>query len=139
VDKAGIRDGSREAFLRVLAIVKTKVKHLSDVPAWIGFLFTEDYPFEEASVEKALRKPGAGERLRALGEALKDLPDWTDASLEAKLKETAASLGVKVGDLVHPARVAVSGKSVGPGLYEMLEVLGRERVLARFEKAAALI
>jgi glutamyl-tRNA synthetase len=139
VVKAGIRYGSREALLRALAIVKPKVKHLSDVPAWIEFLFTEDYPFEEASLEKALRKPGARERLRALGEALKDLPDWTHASLEARLKETAASLGGKVGDLVHPARVAVSGKSVGPGLYEMLEVLGRERVLARFEKAAALI
>jgi glutamyl-tRNA synthetase len=54
------------------------------------------------------------------------------------LKETAAALGVKAGDLVHPARVAVSGKSVGPGLYEMLEVLGKERALARFARAAAL-
>jgi glutamyl-tRNA synthetase len=139
VEKAGIPYGSREALLPALAIVKPKVKHLSDVPAWIEFLFTEDYPFEEASLEKALRKPGARDRLLALSEALKTLTDWSHASIEAKLKETAARLGVKVGDLVHPARVAVSGKSVGPGLYEMLEVLGRDRVLARFERAAALI
>ena len=138
VKKAGIPYESREALLRALAIVKPKVKHLSDVPDWIGFLFTEDYPFEEASLEKALRKPGAVERLRFLGEALKSLPDWSHASTEAKLKETASILGVKAGELVHPARVAVSGKSVGPGLYEMLEVLGRERALSRFERAAAL-
>jgi glutamyl-tRNA synthetase len=137
VERAGIRYGSREELLRALAIVKHKVKHLSDVPAWIGFLFTEDYPFEEASRE-TLRKPGALDRLRALGEALKGLRDWSHASIEARLKETAAALGVKAGELVHPARVAVSGKSVGPGLYEMLEVLGRERVLARFEKAEAI-
>ena len=56
-----------------------------------------------------------------------------------KLKETAAALGVKAGDLVHPARVAVSGKSVGPGLYEMLEFLGKDRVLARFARATALV
>jgi glutamyl-tRNA synthetase len=138
VKKAGIPYESREVLLRALAIVKPKVKHLSDVPDWIGFLFTEDYPFEEASLEKALRKPGAVERLRSLGEALKSLPDWSHASIEAKLKETASILGVKAGELVHPARVAVSGRSVGPGLYEMLEVLGRERALARFERAAAL-
>ena len=64
VEKAGIPYESREALLRALAIVKPKVKHLSDVPDWIGFLFTEDYPFEEASLEKALRKPGAVERLK---------------------------------------------------------------------------
>jgi glutamyl-tRNA synthetase len=139
VEKAGIRYGSREELLRALAIVKPKVKHLSDVPAWIGFLFTEDYPFEEESLNKALRKPGALARLRSLGEALEDLPVWSHASIEAKLKQTAAELGVKAGELVHPARIAVSGKSVGPGLYEMLELLGRERVLARFEKAATLL
>jgi glutamyl-tRNA synthetase len=139
VEKAGIAYGSRKALLRALAIVKTKVKHFSDVPAWIGFLFTEDYPFEEAALDKALRKPGAIDRLKSLCEALIGLGDWSHAAIESKLKETATALGVKAGDLVHPARVAVSGKSVGPGLYEMLEVLGKERVLARFARAAAFV
>jgi glutamyl-tRNA synthetase len=139
VEKAGIAYGSRKALLRALAIVKTKVKHFSDVPAWIGFLFTEDYPFEEAALDKALRKPGAIDRLKSLCEALSGLGDWSHAAIESKLKETATALGVKAGDLVHPARVAVSGKSVGPGLYEMLEVLGKERVLARFARAAAFV
>ena len=139
VEKAGIMYGSREALLRALAIVKGKVKHLSDVPAWIGFLFTEVYPFEEAALEKALRKPGALERLKSLGEALTGLADWSHVAIESRLKETANALGVKAGDLIHPARVAVSGKSVGPGLYEMLEILGKERVLARFARAAALV
>ena len=74
----------------------------------------------------------------SLGAALSSLPDWSHAAIELKLKETAASLGVKAGELVHPARVAVSGRSVGPGLYEMFEVLGKDRTLARFEKARAL-
>jgi glutamyl-tRNA synthetase len=57
--------------------------------------------------------------------------------LEATLKETAARIGVKVGELVHPARVSASGRGIGPGLYEMLEILGRERTLARFDKGIA--
>ena len=43
-------------------------------------------------------------------------------------------LGIKTGELVHPARVAASGRGIGPGLYEMLEILGKERTLARFAK-----
>lgn len=135
VEKAGIAYGTPEALNNALTIVKPKVKHLSDVPSWIGFLFTEDFEIEPESAEK-LKLPGAIDNLNALGEALKDLPEWTHPAIEAKLKETATARGVKAGALVHPARVAVSGKSVGPGLYEMFEVLGRERVLARFQRAA---
>jgi len=137
VTKAAIPYGTDDALLKALTIVKPKVKHLTDVPAWIGFLFTEDYPFDPEAVEKALRKPGAIDRLRTLGQAFSELAEWTHPAIEARLKELAASLGAKVGEFVHPARVAVSGKSVGPGLYEMLEILGKERVLARFQRAEA--
>lgn len=139
IDKAGIAYGTREALLPALTIVKPKVKHLSDVPSWIGFLFTEDFAIDPEAVEKNLRKPGAIDRLKALGEAFSTLTEWNHPALEAKLKETAAALGAKVGELVHPARVAASGKSVGPGLYEMLEILGQDRVLARFKKAESLV
>lgn len=137
VTAAGINYGTPEALEKALAIVKPKIKHLSDVPAWIGFLFTEEFPIEPESLEK-LKKPGALDRLKALGEAFAGVTEWNHPALEAKLKETAAALGVKTGELVHPARVAASGKSVGPGLYEMFEVLGRDRVLARFARAATL-
>ncbi len=137
VDKAGVPYGTMDALLPALAIVKPKVKHLSDVPDWIGFLFTEEFPFDPEAVTKSLAKPGAGDRLAALGAALADLSEWKHEVIEAKLKETAVALGVKTGELVHPARVAVSGRSVGPGLYEMFEVLGKDRTLARFERARA--
>ncbi|MFZ4681239.1 MAG: glutamate--tRNA ligase [Terrimicrobiaceae bacterium] len=137
VTKAAIPYGTDDALLKALGIVKPKVKHLTDVPAWIGFLFTDDYPFDPEAVEKALRKPGAIDRLRTLGQAFSELAEWTHPAIEARLKELATSLGAKVGEFVHPARVAVSGKSVGPGLYEMLEILGKEGVLARFQRAEA--
>jgi len=135
VDKAGVPYGTLDALRPALAIVKPKVKHLSDVPDWIGFLFTEDFAFDPEAVAKSLAKPGAADRLKALGEALSGLEEWTHPAIEAKLKETAVALGVKTGEMVHPARVAVSGRSVGPGLYEMFEVLGKCRTLARFERA----
>ena len=57
------------------------------------------------------------------------------ATTEASLKSTAAKLGVKVGAVVHPTRLAVTGSNVGPSLYHLLEVLGKEKVLARIDRA----
>jgi len=138
VDKAGIPYGTEAALLPALAIVKPKVKHLSDVPDWIGFLFTEDFSMDAEAVEKSLKKPGAAARLTALSQAFATVTDWTHASLETTLKATATALGIKTGEMVHPARVALSGRSVGPGLYEMIEVLGKDRTLARLERAKSL-
>jgi glutamyl/glutaminyl-tRNA synthetase len=62
---------------------------------------------------------------------------WDLQALESMLKSLAQKLGCKTGDCVHPARVAVSGRSVGPSLYHMLEVMGKERVLKRFDRMLA--
>jgi glutamyl/glutaminyl-tRNA synthetase len=74
------------------------------------------------------------ERLRQLTQRYSALKVWSVELLEAELKGIALDLGCKTGELIHPTRLAVSGRSVGPSLYHMLEVLGRDRVLTRLEK-----
>jgi glutamyl-tRNA synthetase len=129
---------SDETYLkRVLMIVKEKIKLFRDVPEWTSYFFTEEYPMDAAAFEKVFGKPEAANRLTALRDAYAQLPAWDAASLEATLKALAEKLGCKTGDLVHPARVAVSGRSVGPSLYHMLEVMGPERVLGRFDRTTA--
>jgi glutamyl-tRNA synthetase len=134
IEKAGINYGTREALLPALALVQEKVKHLTDVPAWIEFFFNDDYAYDEASVEKALRTEGALERLHVLGDRLTSVEPWTAESIEAAFKDLATTLGIKTALLVHPARVAATGRSVGPSLYHLLELLGRDRVLQRFTR-----
>ena len=73
-------------------------------------------------------------RLDKLREAYRSVPEWNARTLESSLKTLATSIPCKTGELIHPARLAVSGRSIGPSLYHMLEVLGRERVLARLER-----
>ncbi len=121
----------------VLALEKMKVTHLTEVPERTAFFATEDFPYDPAAVEKTLRKPGALDRLAQLAECYAAVETFDAATLEAKLKELAVTLGVKPAEFIHPARVAVSGRSVGPSLYHMLEVLGKERVLARIARARA--
>ena len=62
------------------------------------------------------------------------IDNWNLEQIESTLKALAQKLDCKTGDLVHPARIAVSGRGIGPSLYHMLEVMGKERVLARFER-----
>jgi glutamyl-tRNA synthetase len=119
----------------VLAIVKEKIKLLSDVPEWTSYFFTDQYAFDPAAVEKVFGKPEAAERLIALRDEFVEIENWNVEKIESTLKTLAQKLGGKTGDLVHPARVAVSGRSVGPSLYHMLEVMGKKRVLARFDRA----
>jgi glutamyl-tRNA synthetase len=134
LDKARIAYGDDTSLGPVLALVKEKVKFLSELPEWVGFFFTEEYPFLPDAEEK-LRKSGALERLSQLTEAFRAVSPWDAVTLEAALKALATTHGVKAAEYVHPARTAVSGKTVGPSLYHMLEVLGRERVLRRIERA----
>ncbi len=133
LEKAGITadDATLEP---ILALEKMKVTHFHEIADRISFFFTEDYAYDPAAVEKALRKPGALDRLAQLSEIYAALDTFDAATLEAKLKELAATLGIKPAEFIHPARVAVSGRGVGPSLYHMLEVLGKERVLVRVQQ-----
>jgi glutamyl-tRNA synthetase len=128
-------DISDQTYLRaVLAIVKEKIKLLSDVPEWTRYFFTEDYEFDPVTVEKVFGESEAAERLLALRGKFANIDNWNVEKIETCLKALAQELGCKTGDLVHPARVAVSGRAVGPSLYHMLEVMGKDRVLKRFDR-----
>jgi glutamyl-tRNA synthetase len=73
--------------------------------------------------------------LEKVRDAFGKLPTFDAASIEAALKATATELGVKVGVLIHPTRLATTGHPHGPSLYHLLEVLGKEKVTVRIEKA----
>ncbi|PYK38473.1 MAG: glutamate--tRNA ligase [Verrucomicrobia bacterium] len=138
IDGSAERRPTDEGYLRaVLAIVKEKIKLLSELPEWTSYFFTEDYEFDPAAAEKVFGKSEAATRLSALREEFRKIDNWNAGPIESTLKALVQKLDCKTGDLVHPARVAVSGRSVGPSLYHMLEVMGKERVLTRFERATA--
>jgi glutamyl-tRNA synthetase len=119
-----------------LATCVGKVRIFSELAGYAAFYFTDELEFDPAAVEKqftAENKP----RVEAVRAAFADLGEWSAGALETALKAVAASLDVKVGVLVHPTRLAVTGKTAGPSLYHLLEVLGREKVLARIDAGIA--
>jgi glutamyl-tRNA synthetase len=125
-------------FNRVAALMHSRTRSFPDSPPLVAFFFRDDFAWDEKVVKKRLLKPGAADLLAAMRERFAALGSFTAEVLEKALQSLAAEKGVEIGEIIHPVRVAVSGLGVGPGLFEMLEVLGRERVLARMAKALSL-
>ena len=126
------RDGDWWNYLAAQLQVRTKM--MGDIKEGVRYLFTDDYPVDEKAVEKRLKKPGVKEILEDLAARFGKVEDWSAAPLEELVK--GLSQGNGMGPWVHPIRVAVSGRGEGIGLFEMLQLLGREKTLERLERAA---
>ncbi len=123
----------------VLTLCQEKIRALEELPHFCGYFFREEYAIEPGTLDKLKKNGDPAARLRELREALAGQEEFSDAALEAKVKELAEKHAVKTADYIHAARLAVSGMSVGPSFYGMLRVLGRERVTQRLEKFLATI
>lgn len=115
--------------------LQIRTKFLSDMPGNCAYFFTDDYAFDPKAVEKRLKKDGVPELLEDLANRFEKLDPFTVESGEAMVKELSQGQGM--GPWVHPIRVAVSGRMEGPGLFEMLVLLGKDRTVARLRGAAA--
>jgi glutamyl-tRNA synthetase len=124
-----------ETWNAILDLMIPRTKIFGEVPANCAYFFTEDYAFDPKAVEKRLKPEGTTALLNSIADAFAALPEFTLESTEATLRALGEARGTGIGALVHPVRVAVSGLSEGPGLFEMLVLLGRERVCARLRRA----
>jgi glutamyl-tRNA synthetase len=111
-----------------------KIKTFAELPAYAGFYFKDELTYEPEAAKKAF-VPENKPRVEKVRDAFGKLATFDAASIEAALKATATELGVKVGVLIHPTRLATTGNPNGPSLYHLLEVLGKEKVVGRIEKA----
>jgi glutamyl-tRNA synthetase len=125
-------------FLRVLDLLRPRVKKLGQFVDDALPFFEERVTFDESAVRKHLGATGMRGHLRAFAARVAEAPTFDQQSSEIMLRSIAEERGIKPAALIHATRVAVTGRSVSPGLYEVLELLGRERVRVRLERAAAL-
>jgi glutamyl-tRNA synthetase len=107
---------------------------LAEAVDWLDFLFQEDIQYDaELLVAKKMDAAASLDALRRTREELASLPSFEVEAIESSLRVLADRLGLKVGQLLGPLRVAVTGKRVAPPLFETLAILGRERTLARID------
>jgi glutamyl-tRNA synthetase len=133
-------DPAERAYVaRVVAVMGERFRVPADVLAYGDFFFRDDIVYEPAAVRRYLEGAGAPAALAAVREALAGAPAFDLGAIETAVRGAAESLGVKGADVIHPLRVALTGKTVGPGLFELIEVLGRERTLTRLDRAIEIL
>ena len=131
------KEGTDEGYFKAaVGCMGDRIKLFPDMGEQAAWFFDEEFPYDEKSVRKRLLKEGALDVLREEREWLAGVPegDWRAEALDAGLHAMGEAKGCGMGELVHPLRVAVSGTGVGPGLFDMLAVMGKARVLRRVER-----
>ncbi len=141
LEEAGLSDAADVAarpewFNRLAPLVSERIKRLDEVAEKVAFLFAEP-GIDESAREKVLAKEGAGRALTAAIEVL-GACDWTAQAIEDALRDLPEQLGMKPKAVFQSVRVAATGSTVSPPLFESLELLGRTTTLARLSAAVGL-
>ncbi len=126
-----IKDESK--LLKAVKASQEKEKTLADMANLVQFAFRDEMTPDEAS-QKILEQPESKIRLQKLKEALSTLETFDHEALKGLFDKVLASLGIKLKELAQPARAALCGKTISPGIYDMIELLGKEKTLERLQK-----
>jgi glutamyl/glutaminyl-tRNA synthetase len=129
----------RDWLARVLELIRPRVKRLDQFPHELRPFLADTVEFDQAAVAKHLARPEIVAAFAALPAALESVEPFDTAPLERALRGLAESHAVKPAALIHATRVAVTGRSVSPGLFDVLELLGRDRVTSRLRAAQKLL
>jgi glutamyl-tRNA synthetase len=133
VDLLGVAD---DYLLRLIDLYKIRLKTLGEFVEKTECFFRDDFPIEPEGRRKYLEKPENLENLRLLADRLEARPEFSREAIEGVFRSLAEERRLKPAALIHPARVAISGRTSGAGLFEMMELLGRDKVLKRLRGAS---
>jgi len=125
----------REWFLRLVDLLRVRARTIDDIVRQAGPYLREDIDYDPDAVAKLWKdREGVVSLLSATRDRLAAI-EWTPAAMEEALRQLAESLGMSAGKLFQPLRVALTGLTASPGIFDVLEMLGRERALARVDAA----
>jgi len=130
-----------EYLIRLIPLVQERIKLLSEISAALSYFLQDEIapPAKELLIVKKGTAEETAAILRAVTAALETVPDFSEAALEETLRAVTASLNEKPGRVFMPVRVAVTGTTTTPGLFEVLAALGKERVLQRLRQAITVL
>ena len=129
-------DGDTLAFTgKVVEVVGERLKMPGDIVELSDFFFKDDIEYEEKAAEKFLKRHYVGPAFRVLEDRLEKLHAYNELGIEEVIRGLATEMGLKAGELIHPVRVALTGRRNSPGIFEVMALLGKEKVLERLGRA----
>jgi glutamyl-tRNA synthetase len=126
-------------FRSLVDLFRPRAKVLQDFPRQARLFITDEIETDPAAAAKFLKDTKAHENLRTLASRLEDSAEFTLQSTESVVRGLADELGIKAGALISPVRVALTGQTASPGIFDVMTLLGRERTVSRLRKAAGAV
>lgn len=120
---------------QVVPLIRDRIVTLADVADAASFMYKCDFEYDEKGANKHLAKESTPALLKSVIEKLSAVADWTLESVESAVREAGAGLGMEGGHVIHPVRMSVTGRTFGPGLFELMQVLGKDKCIARLQRA----
>ncbi len=133
-DQPGASSYPEEYIAKALEVCREKVKTFAEMPQFARFFFMKRISFSEEETGGQLT-PAVLPVIKAVHDGLEKAPDFSVETVAATLSQVAADLGVKPGKVMSPARLAITGQKAGPGVHELIHILGREQVLTNLRDA----
>ncbi len=124
----------RDYLVRAIVTLQPRAKTLAEMADMMDFYLLEEIEYDPKAAKKFL-KPAMVPVFEDLINKLKALSEFTEESLEKVFRATSEELGVKLGKIAQPVRVALTGRTASPGLFEIIDILGRNKTIARLEAA----
>jgi glutamyl-tRNA synthetase len=138
LEKIGIHVQADPFLIKVVKTLVQRSKTLEDMATAASFYFAETITYEEKAARKFL-KPETRQPLHSLLEALKPMDGFTEENLENAFKSVMEKTGLKLGKIAQPVRVALTGRTASPGIFEIIEIIGKEKVIQRLTQAITFI
>lgn len=134
-------DTQRQTVRAIVAACGDRIKVAGDIIALAEPFLQADQEltYDEQAFQKRVNDPQSAALLAKFRQRLAELETFNVESLEAALKQFLEAEGIKIGQIIHAIRVATTGQAVGPGLYDCLAILGKDRALARIDRALAMV
>lgn len=135
---AGERGERWDYFIKVINLVRGRCRLLPEVLEAGSYFYRDDFTYDAKGAAKYLTGEEAAKRLETVLASIKDEDNFTAVHLESLIRALAEKMEIKAGELIHPVRLAISGRTATPGLFEVMELLGRDACLRRMAIAATV-
>lgn len=130
---------ARDKLRRVIEAAADRIKVFSDILPYGGFFFTDEIQYDPDTVKKTLRKDGVLTVLPKIKTVLGETDPFDVATIETRVRQFCEAEGLKAAQVIHPLRAATSGRSVGPGVFDLVAILGKEACVRRIEQTITML
>ncbi|MEW6202345.1 MAG: glutamate--tRNA ligase [bacterium] len=129
----------KEHIAKIVAAIGTRLKTISDVVTYGDFFFTGDFSYQEDGVKKHFQGEETAHILQEISKLIETATEESPSALEALIRDFTQGKNIDTRKIIHPLRLALTGKTVGPGLFETMTLLGKDEVTRRIARAVDFI